>query len=1493
MSLLSLTTGSVVPLTKLPLAVAIADPAYGIVGSMVRLDGQGSSDSTDSVARAGNDAVATSPGAIASATGNFSTNDLGRGITLSGPDSGKYVIVNIVSTTQIQVVDAVTNETPLFTGGTNSWVMANTLTYEWAFKETPIGSQVIQEGFRVLNEDGSQVSFSPDIVGDYVVSLTVSNGVFSSTPYEVRASIRSILVPHARGIIPDGKWIWSYIRDVWNQVENREWFETFWSALIQIAGAELLKTYQVDFNKSIRDIQELYQRRWLKYEPKLDIIEADASFYLCGQEAGQQAVSYELGNYGEVVIISADEFLVGVGSVNADVAGKILTITRDPMQPTNVHDYKLQGPNTSKTGYKLAPPSPGYPAPDPVPGKILTGAPFFFTTQSRVWGLTIPPSFDYAKAFSQYPSPIDQFTHLLNQLSGASAASLIKVGDYIHVPSGPNVGLYRIEAISGTYVTVNKTPPSFSNGDILFDVYRGASFYLNTTPKALTDSFSVEYTSSSSLASLAPGRIALFGGQTYSVLRTFVDPNLAIPSVIITTDSNDILYGLERQNWRIPNTLVSETQNFEELGVSTGDLLVFGVLSGEASSEAEVVAQVVGVKGYKLGFVLTDEPLEPGVVPPIPPKSYVEVSSKLGIPTAYVDAQGNLVLTDLMKEIVAYVQSGVFKDQFCNTPLTSSTVFSIQGRTFTVRPKRIIRNHLIPVDQTVASIPMLQEWVVQPTWIQRDGRTYQVKNNIEYEIRGAPLTLVENSDFVVDDTEAFNGELTFESGLTTVVVEDGHFIDLGLKPGDQFVISSPISLSMTYLIVGVLGQNSLMLSLPVPLFPGDPVVTAKVRIIRKRQGKYVRLIPGGFTPKNPAPERFWAEVTLFDNNDTIENNFGILVGLTRDDLLSITEQVNYRQAVAGLMYAYTRGSAINKVRLGAQILLGLPFAESRGIIRSIDPDYRLSPTGIPVQGRMLVEDVDNEGNPLGTLRVYLYPQDQNSVLAGLEVNPATGVEWAEGDIIELFATISKGVEVTDYLSSPGAFSSSTIKLLQEFHSIRMRANDNLFSVQELGLVSKFLKRITPSYIKFIMTSSTEVADDVAVVDALFPKISNANNPFVDNASLGLSSTLMFDNRDWSGMPTTFFGTGVHTIRKTGQSLSTTYNPSIPSTTAIYSPGGFITPQAGEGPVTKPNDYLWIPEGDNQGYYQITAVLNDTTIQVANLPPKGFNTAVQRFSIVRPVRPVLRTGVADTVASNQTVTVDQAGLIDDGVMPGDLLFITYGGTWSLHTIQAVGPITGGPLTKELVVTPAPTQTASGKNYQILRPAFIPSPYTNVNGTLVSNGAGYTSLDQELTALCDPGDELQVQDATKLRLLALDPKNGVFVPVLPAGSYTVQLCKRGKASSAVGWGHIPFFDPYDVADVVLFESKTDAAICALSPVVTLQEWSVSLLFQPFNPAASGVKPGDLLHLLNGANSNVDVGYGLGVYPITAISTSTVTLGVALSSTDPSAWKIVRRR
>jgi len=63
--------------------------------------------------------------------------------------------------------------------------------------------------------------------------------------------------------------------------------------------------------------------------------------------------------------------------------------------------------------------------------------------------------------------------------------------------------------------------------------------------------------------------------------------------------------------------------------------------------------------------------------------------------------------------------------------------------------------------------------------------------------------------------------------------------------------------------------------------PLNDATGLKYTIHRRTPGKFLRFVEGMFTADAPAPHRFWAETTFFDNNDYIEDNFGVLVGVTK------------------------------------------------------------------------------------------------------------------------------------------------------------------------------------------------------------------------------------------------------------------------------------------------------------------------------------------------------------------------------------------------------------------------------------------------------------------------------------------------------------------------------------------------------------------------------------------------------------------------------------
>ena len=129
---------------------------------------------------------------------------------------------------------------------------------------------LIGELFTYLRQNGLNTStdakptFYPDAPGIYKFDLIVFDGGLFSTAESVVVNVTES--PVARGCTPDLGFIWGYLSDFWKQLEDPERISVFWQGLAQVAAAELLSLWQVDYSKSLRDVQRTFQRRWLHYD---------------------------------------------------------------------------------------------------------------------------------------------------------------------------------------------------------------------------------------------------------------------------------------------------------------------------------------------------------------------------------------------------------------------------------------------------------------------------------------------------------------------------------------------------------------------------------------------------------------------------------------------------------------------------------------------------------------------------------------------------------------------------------------------------------------------------------------------------------------------------------------------------------------------------------------------------------------------------------------------------------------------------------------------------------------------------------------------------------------------------------------------------------------------------------------------------------------------------------------------------------------------------
>lgn len=227
------------------------------------------------------------------------------------------------------------------------------------------------------------------------------------------------------------------------------------------------------------------------------------------------------------------------------------------------------------------------------------------------------------------------------------------------------------------------------------------------------------------------------------------------------------------------------------------------------------------------------------------------------------------------------------------------------------------------------------------------------------------------------------------------------------------------------------------------------------------------------------PDRLWAEYTYLDNRPTIENNFGLLAEVSIDEIDALADDVDYLSAVRGIWYAYTNGPTMFNLRVGSQILLGLPFAEEAGTIEEIRTDFS------PTRGRILVRDAASSE----IVRSYTFPRTLD-----LEVNPDTGVAYVLGDAVKQFAPLVEGVEIIDYVKDPtwyqGLLHQGIFYEVEKFFRFLVRVDSAAFGLESLSFVRNFLLNIKPKYTYPLFLVLADLGNDteVSVTDQVVPTV---------------------------------------------------------------------------------------------------------------------------------------------------------------------------------------------------------------------------------------------------------------------------------------------------------------------------------------------------------------------------------------------------------------------
>lgn len=464
----------------------------------------------------------------------------------------------------------------------------------------------------------------PDKAGVYTVGLIVNDGELDSFEAESILNVASTSV--ALGCIPDVSWIWNYLSDFWNLLEDREVVETVWSGFAQACAAQLLTAWQIDYNKSLLDIQRVFQRRWLGYSTILDETDPDENIIrIIRGPIFSGDLSSGVNVNGLTLQLALD----------ADSIQTVTFVGSDPMTASQIGEDI-----NSELGFSHSP--------EPlarVESTVKSGASplvggAVFNAANTLTGESLLLSFNGDVKTVDFvggdPISIDDVILRINAKVGSevayeSTATGLKSegGGYLSFKT-PDGVIQLLEQGAADNVTWTDLGFAARIGDPEYLVLEYGTLLRirpNGTANSLLGYSTTAYTNNDlaggSGAALSAARLTAFEASDPPLLD-FSEQGLGntdllvvdgegyrVQKVALDSATGTIRRGLTLADalpddstnaWIVPSIVKSENLNFSNELVVTGDLVRFDVKNNSSGVVAEVLCEVVGVKNLRVGF---------------------------------------------------------------------------------------------------------------------------------------------------------------------------------------------------------------------------------------------------------------------------------------------------------------------------------------------------------------------------------------------------------------------------------------------------------------------------------------------------------------------------------------------------------------------------------------------------------------------------------------------------------------------------------------------------------------------------------------------------------------------------------------------------------------------------------------------------------------------------------------------------------------------------
>jgi len=978
------------------------------------------------------------------------------------------------------------------------------LTFSWAFTRKPIGSNVVT--FTPIRPHASAVSFIPDKIGVYEVQLTVNNGYLNSDPATANVLICVSQTPCGTGVIPDAGFLWNALSNFWSLVEDRQYIESIWSATIQLLGADYLKLWANDYSKSFDTIRESVPRRWQQFKMYTDVTN-ESQRIIAGYTSDGTS-----GRSGTVSPVDHSE-TIGYGTVatGESFVAKLTLESSSIVIPGTVYVWAGAAQVAKDDGLGHLVGISGYGA----SGQIDTTTGDIIVRENvgvNIWGAGVPVvvTFQTASEYSdQFYLPIISKKKLATSIGGVVLETFTNQ-ETQQIATGlatPN------QLFTGDLLL----PPGISISPNTVSVWRGV-------PGVGTQVGTVD----------SSGNITGYG--VYSL-----EGALDFDTGHVEVREHGNVWGAGDGVWfrYYPNVL--------EIPLERGILpYSVTVIHRRPSTGVETVVATEGVSGILAGTNMA------GAVNHATGAVSVSETLKIFAAGDEVWIQYKSAATDLTTlntnqnargRVLAVNGDGFTVDRVYNTDTDTVIVVNEQaipgglvGATWRIphllhiptvdlEDFMVSTGDVIVFDVTRKDIGLSAELRGQVIGVDRDRVGFEftmadLETGIDAIDRGQFQQLVQ--DLKIVPAESSTSEIAAAAEALISFMPTG--VNLVTRPftpyritirAKKIIHNTRLRIYDRYLVVPTLQED---------LYEPGTILRHNLDYV-VGDGE-LRFQPGVFTPGSPAPDMLWAECSMINNDPVIESNFGRLVGVPKEALTNQLLRISYLSSVKGLWYAVMNGPTFANIRLGLQIIMGLPYAESRGLIIQNNIDFASEPSGLMLS-RLLVEDLDEYGNPTGRRRIYYYPTS-----LGLEINPSTGLTYALGDIVEQWAPLSKGVEVEDYVKDPEWWKKALAgQEILKYFVFRAVIDAEVFTLDDVLAAVDFLNKIKPAYVRVITSALKRLTDDpldgFEDTDRLFITARK-----YDNVGFGIPVALRPDHYNFQGVEAWTIGSHPFALRST-------------------------------------------------------------------------------------------------------------------------------------------------------------------------------------------------------------------------------------------------------------------------------------------------------------------------------------------------------------------------